>query len=126
MALISPFYDFHFLPLYSVLLISYLAPRPRSTQILPAQSDTCPFQPSAGTDSDSDDSPRLVSVLVGNVHLAFRERGRARSAGGRRAWDRVIVALLVALSGWMWDSPAGVRDFFGEGGGLQVVRLDQN
>lgn len=78
-------------------------------------------KPSDGADSDSDDSPRLVSVLVGNVHLAFRERGRARSAGGRRAWDRVIVALLVALSGWMWDSPAGVRDFFGEGGGLQVM-----
>ncbi|KAG8735971.1 hypothetical protein FRC10_009946 [Ceratobasidium sp. 414] len=77
--------------------------------------------PTEGDDADSDDSPRLVSVLVGNVHLALRERGRARSAGGRRAWDRVIVALLVALAGWMWDSPSSVRDFFGEGDGLQVL-----
>ncbi|KAG9088102.1 hypothetical protein FRC07_012663, partial [Ceratobasidium sp. 392] len=77
--------------------------------------------PTEGDDADSDDSPRLVSVLVGNVHLALRERGRARSAGGRRAWDRVIVALLVALSAWMWDSPPSVRDFFGEGDGLQVL-----
>ncbi|KAG8682411.1 hypothetical protein FRC09_016790, partial [Ceratobasidium sp. 395] len=77
--------------------------------------------PTEGDDADSDDSPRLVSVLVGNVHLALRERGRARSAGGRRAWDRVIVALLVALAAWMWDSPPSVRDFFGEGDGLQVL-----
>ncbi|QRW12917.1 transporter Uso1, related protein [Ceratobasidium sp. AG-Ba] len=77
--------------------------------------------PTATDDADSDDSPRLVSVLVGNVHLGLRERGRARSAGGRRAWDRVIVALLVALAVWMWDSPPSVRDFFGEGDGLQVL-----
>ncbi|CAE6458034.1 unnamed protein product [Rhizoctonia solani] len=74
-------------------------------------------KPVAGTDADSDDSPRLVSVLIGNVHLALRERGQ----NNRRAWDRVIVSLLMVLSNWMWDSPSSVRDFFGEGGGLQVL-----
>ncbi|ELU42002.1 transporter [Rhizoctonia solani AG-1 IA] len=73
----------------------------------------------ADADADSDDSPRLVSVLIGNVHLALRERGQ----NNRRAWDRVIVSLLMVLSNWMWDSPSSVRDFFGEGGGLQVVGL---
>ncbi|CAE6441192.1 unnamed protein product [Rhizoctonia solani] len=71
----------------------------------------------ADADADSDDSPRLVSVLIGNVHLALRERGQ----NNRRAWDRVIVSLLMVLSNWMWDSPSSVRDFFGEGGGLQVL-----
>jgi hypothetical protein len=74
--------------------------------------------PGADADADSDDSPRLVSVLIGNVHLALRERGQ----NNRRTWDRVIVSLLMVLSNWMWDSPPSVRDFFGEGGGLQVVR----
>ncbi|CUA67014.1 Intracellular protein transport protein USO1 [Rhizoctonia solani] len=73
--------------------------------------------PAPEADADSDDLPRLVSVLIGNVHLALRERGQ----NNRRAWDRVIVSLLMALSFWMWDSPPSVRDFFGEGGGLQVL-----
>ncbi|CAE6495834.1 unnamed protein product [Rhizoctonia solani] len=73
--------------------------------------------PAPEADADSDDSPRLVSVLIGNVHLALRERGQ----NNRRTWDRVIVSLLMALSFWMWDSPPSVRDFFGEGGGLQVL-----
>ncbi|KAJ1306045.1 hypothetical protein OPQ81_010758 [Rhizoctonia solani] len=73
--------------------------------------------PTPDADADSDDSPRLVSVLIGNVHLALRERGQ----NNHRAWDRVIISLLMALSFWMWDSPPSVRDFFGEGGGLQVL-----
>ncbi|CAE6417937.1 hypothetical protein ACGC1H_005127 [Rhizoctonia solani] len=73
--------------------------------------------PAPEADADSDDSPRLVSILIGNVHLALRERGQ----NNRRAWDRVIVSLLMTLSFWMWDSPPSVRDFFGEGGGLQVL-----
>ncbi|CUA74764.1 hypothetical protein RSOLAG22IIIB_05704 [Rhizoctonia solani] len=65
--------------------------------------------PAPEANADSDDLPRLVSVLIGNMHLALRECGQ----NNRRACDRVIVSLLMAPSSWMWDSPPSVCDFFG-------------
>lgn len=106
--------------------------------------------PAAGAtpdDDDDDDEPvTLMQVIVGNLMMALREAGEATNrelqghhlharksstasqhaedAGPRwssRDWNKAVVGWLVALSTWLWDSPASVKEFLSEGSNVQVV-----
>lgn len=76
-------------------------------------------------DEDEDPPQALLSALLGNLAMAMRSRSISRERGERdmRDWDRVIVAYLVILSAWAWDSPIAVKDILEEGGIMTVVWL---
>lgn len=86
------------------------------------------FNPETGEkppipDDDDDPPAALLPSLLGNLALALRSRSISREKGDRdmRDWDRVIVAYLIILSAWAWDSPLAVKDILEEGGIMQVV-----
>ncbi|KAG9049606.1 hypothetical protein FS837_009806 [Tulasnella sp. UAMH 9824] len=74
-------------------------------------------------DDDEDPPQALLSALLGNLAMAMRSRSISRERGERdmRDWDRVIVAYLVILSAWAWDSPIAVKDILEEGGIMTVL-----
>lgn len=74
-------------------------------------------------DEDEDPPQALLPTLLGNLAMAARSRSIAREKGDAdmREWDRVIVAYLIILSAWAWDSPIAVKDILEEGGIMTVV-----
>lgn len=83
---------------------------------------------------DEDDKTGLVHIVVGNLMMAQREQSQlAATASGTAGttagthfqllgeWSRVMVAYLMVLTVWMWESPRSVREFLSEGSNLQVV-----
>lgn len=84
--------------------------------------------------AEDDDRVGLVHIVVGNLMMAQREQSQlASNAGGAGTgtagahfrllgeWSRVMVAYLMVLCVWMWESPRSVREFLAEGSNLQVV-----
>jgi hypothetical protein len=93
-------------------------------------------------DDDDDDHETLLQVVVGNLMLAQREqadcanrnakdgagsvlgRGMGGSISEEEAdWNKVMVAYLVLLCTWLWESPKTVRAFLEERD-LQVVSFE--
>ncbi|KAG8967891.1 hypothetical protein FRC05_001856 [Tulasnella sp. 425] len=74
-------------------------------------------------DEDDDPPQALLSTLLGNLAMSMRSRSISRERGERdmRDWDRVIVAYLVILSAWAWDSSIAVKDILEEGGIMTVL-----
>ncbi|WFD03932.1 type I protein arginine methyltransferase [Malassezia obtusa] len=79
-----------------------------------------------------DDAPAtLLHLVVGNLAMATREHGEAvrrerfAAADGHAStsedWTRVLVAYLVLLAHWLWQSSASVADLVSESANLQVV-----
>ncbi|KIJ51264.1 hypothetical protein M422DRAFT_158428 [Sphaerobolus stellatus SS14] len=74
-------------------------------------------------DEDEDRPQTLLQTIAEHLSLSFLSRAKAIERGdGReeREWDRVIVGYLSLLSQWLWENPAGVREFL-EAGGLSVL-----
>ncbi|KDQ20259.1 hypothetical protein BOTBODRAFT_27675 [Botryobasidium botryosum FD-172 SS1] len=90
----------------------------------PAKSNARGVIPPPEYGDDDDQPPALLSVLLGSLALSFRSRSLAREQGHTREtreWDRIIVAYLIILSVWCWESPASVREVLEEGGSLGVL-----
>lgn len=110
----------------------------------PAPADAA----AADEDEDEDEPVTLMQVIVGNLMMALREAGEATNRelqGGHqharkssqvgqegaederrwssRDWTKAVVGWLVALSTWLWDSPASVKEFLSEGSNVQVVSV---
>ncbi|PKI85935.1 type I protein arginine methyltransferase [Malassezia vespertilionis] len=82
--------------------------------------------------TDEDAPAKLIDLIVGNLAMASRELGEAvrreRTAAADAAakntsedWTRVILAYLVLLCDWLWESPASVAEFVSESANLQVI-----
>lgn len=133
-------------PLFASILLSHLLRNSETSKKL-ACAITFPSSPPAtggapAEDDDDDDDPvTLMQVIVGNLMMALREAGEAtnrelqghgrkksEAADGEeeakwssRDWTKAVVGWLVALSTWLWDSPASVKAFLSEGSNVQVV-----
>jgi hypothetical protein len=112
-------------------------------------SPPAPADAVGAEDDDEEDEPvTLMQVIVGNLMMALREAGeatnrelqgghqharRSSQAGQEGAederrwsskdWTKAVVGWLVALSTWLWDSPASVKEFLSEGSNVQVVSV---
>lgn len=132
-------------PLFASILLSHLLRNSETSKKL-ACAITFPSSPPAtggapAEDDDDDDPVTLMQVIVGNLMMALREAGEATNrelqGHGRkkseavdgeeeakwssRDWTKAVVGWLVALSTWLWDSPASVKAFLSEGSNVQVV-----
>ncbi|KAG8921299.1 hypothetical protein FRC02_000324 [Tulasnella sp. 418] len=77
----------------------------------------------ADDDDDDDEQQPLLSAILGSLAIAIRSRGISREKGDTdlREWDRVIVAYLIIISGWAWESSVTVKDVLEEGGIMSVL-----
>lgn len=87
---------------------------------------TKPPVPEPTEDDDDDDDPpqSLLATILGSFAIATRSRAISREKGDDdlREWDRVVVAYLIVLSAWVWESPISVKQVLEEGGIMGVVR----
>lgn len=98
--------------------VAPLAPASNFVEAATLSSEKHPVE-----DEDDDPPQALLSTLLGNLAMSMRSRSISRERGEQdmRDWDRVIVAYLVILSAWAWDSPIAVKDILEEGGIMTVV-----
>ena len=81
-------------------------------------------------EGDGDEPTLLVQQVIGNIAMGMRSLGdsiRKERAGelvkGNSAtdWTRVIVAYLVLLAEWLWQSPLSVGDLLAESANVHVL-----
>lgn len=103
--------------------------------VLPQVDD----DPEHAVADDDDEGDRLMQVIIGNLLMANREQAECVTRAAKEAktthaasatalaeesdWNRVIVAYLILLCTWLWESPKGVREFLSDGGNIQVVSI---
>lgn len=125
-ALTTQLFDSH-APFLSSLMLAQLLRNTESCKRL-AREVVIPTT-SGQEDHEEEDKTNLLQVLVGNLMLAQREQ--AHCSNNIQAnpmmealaveWTRVMVAYLIVLSIWCWESPRTVKEYLSEGAHLQVV-----
>ncbi|GAA5870110.1 hypothetical protein JCM3774_002595 [Rhodotorula dairenensis] len=114
-----------YVPFFACLLFSHLIMHSEVCKEVARKIYFQGDETSPGGMGDVDDRITLVGVLVGNLMMAQREQAQSVNAGlgPERVleWSRIMVGYLTALSIWMWESPATVKEFLSEGSNLQVL-----
>ncbi|GAA94997.1 uncharacterized protein L969DRAFT_91217 [Mixia osmundae IAM 14324] len=104
-------------PVFSALIFGHLVRNTESCKRLAREI-------SLGEEG-TDDRVSLIHHIVGNLMMAQREQSQGSTSAEGAAlaveWSRVMVAYLVTLCVWCWESPKSVREFLDEGANLQVL-----